>query len=77
MIFALAILFIIIRATGFKNTVVTYNPADPFVIIFAIAGIIAFGYFVVVMVKTIKSEKERRKHIRLRLDEDVDDDGTN
>lgn len=76
-IFALAILFIIIRATGFKNTVVTYNPADPFVIIFAIAGIIAFGYFVVVMVKTIKSEKERRKHIRLRLDEDVDDDGTN
>lgn len=76
-IFALAVLFIIIRFSGFRNTVVTYNPADPFVILFSIAGIIAFGYFVVVMVKTIKAEKERRKHIRLRLDEDVDDDGTN
>ena len=76
-ILALAILFIIMRFTGFRNTIITFNPADPFVIIFAIAGIIAFGYFVVVMVKMIKAEKERRKHIRLRLDEDVQDDGTN
>lgn len=76
-IFALAVLFIIIRFSGFYNSIVTFNPADPFVIAFAIAGLVAFGYFVVVMVKMIKAEKERRKSIRLRLDEDVVDDGTN
>ena len=76
-VFALAITFIIMRFAGFSNTIVTFNPVDPFVIIFGVAGLIVFGYFIVVMVKSIKVAKERRKHIRLRLDEDVVDDGTN
>ena len=76
-IFALAVTFIVMRFSGFKSTIVTFNPVDPFVIIFGIAGMIAFGYFIVMLVKMFKAEKERRKHIRLRLDEDVDDDGTN
>lgn len=76
-LFALAVLFIVIRFTGFRNTFITYNPADPFVIAFAVAGLIAFGYFVVYLIKAIKVEKERRKTIRLRLNEEVVDDGTN
>ena len=75
-LFALAVLFIVIRFSGFRNTIITYNPADPFVIIFAVAGLIAFGYFVVYLVKTIKVARERRKTIRLRLNEEVVDDGT-
>lgn len=76
-VFALAVTFIIMRFSGFSNSIVTFNPVDPFVIIFGIAGLIVFGYFIVVMVKSLKVAKERRKHIRLRLDEDVVDDGTN
>ncbi len=76
-IVVLAILFIYMRFAGFKNTIVVFNPTDPFVIGFAIVGLIIFGYFVVLMVKAIKAERERRRIIKLRLDEDEDDDGTN
>ena len=76
-IIALAILFILMRAVGFANTIVGFNPTDPLLIIFAIAGLIIGGYFIVSLVKFIKAEKERRKAIRLKLNEDVDDDGTN
>ena len=72
-----AILFIIMRVSGFQNTIVSFNPTDPLLIGFSIAGIIIFGYFVVLLVKLIKTEKERRKIIKLKLNEDVEDDGTN
>ena len=72
-----AILFIVMRFFGFSNSIVVFNPTDPFVIIFAIAGLIIFGYFVVYGIKLVKAEQERRKAIRLKLNEDVDDDGTN
>lgn len=74
---AVAILFIIMRVTGFANTIVGFNPTDPLLIVFAIAGLIIGGYFIVLLVKSIKTSKERRKAIRLRLNEDVLDDGTN
>ena len=72
-----AILFIVMRVSGFQNTIVSFNPTDPLLIGFSIAGIIIFGYFVVLLVKLIKTEKERRKIIKLKLNEDVEDDGTN
>ena len=76
-IVVLAAMFIYMRFAGFKNTIVVFNPTDPFVIGFAIIGAILFGYFIVLMVKAIKAEQERRRIIRLRLDEDEVDDGTN
>ena len=73
----LSILFIVMRTVGFRNTIVVFNPVDPLLIVFTIAALIITGYFIVHMVKLIKAEKERRRAIRLRLNEDVDDDGTN
>ena len=72
-----AVLFIFMRTVGFKNTIVVFNPTDPLLIAFAIAGMIIVGYFIVYLVKLIKAERERRKAIRLKLNEDVADDGTN
>lgn len=76
-VIVLAILFIIMRFAGFKNTIVVFNPTDPFVIGFTIAGAIILGYFIVLLVKAIKTETERRRIIKLKLDEDELDDGTN
>ena len=77
LVIAYAIIFIFMRAVGFANTIVSFNPTDPLLIGFAIAGMIIGGYFIVLAVKAIKTEKERRRAIRLRLNEDVADDGTN
>ena len=73
----LALLFLIMRTAGFKNTIVVFNPTDPLLIATAIVALILIGYFIVYLVKLIKAEKERRKAIRLKLNEDVEDDGTN
>ena len=72
----LAVLFLIMRTAGFKNTIVVYNPTDPLLIATAIVALILIGYFIVYLVKLIKAEKDRRKAIRLKLNEDVEDDGT-
>ena len=77
MVIAYAIIFILMRAKGFANTIVAFNPSDPLLIAFAIAGMIIGGYFIVLAIKSIKTEKERKKAIRLKLNEDVEDDGTN
>ena len=73
---AAAIVFIAMRVGGFANTIVVFNPTDPLLIIFSIIGLIVGGYFIVQAIKAIKVERERRKAIRLKLNEDVDDDGT-
>ena len=77
MVIAYAIIFIFMRASGFANTIVAFNPTDPLLIAFAIAGMIIGGYFIVLAIKAIKTENERKKAIRLKLNEDVEDDGTN
>ena len=75
-VIAYAIIFITMRAVGFSNTIVSFNPTDPLLIAFAVAGMIIGGYFIVLAIKAVKAEQERRKAIRLRLNEDVEDDGT-
>ena len=72
-----AILFVFMRTVGFKNTIVVFNPTDPLLIAFSIVGLIIVGYFIVYIIKLVKAERERRKAIRLKLNEDVADDGTN
>lgn len=72
-----ALLFILMRTIFFKNTIVVFNPTDPLLIGFSIVGMIIVGYFIVYTIKLVKSERERRKIIRLKLNEDVEDDGTN
>ena len=72
-----AIIFIIMRTTFFTSTIVVFNPTDPLLIGFSIVGLIIIGYFIVYLVKTIKVNNERKKILRLKLNEDVADDGTN
>ena len=76
-VIAAAIVFIAMRVGGFANTIVAFNPTDPLLIVFSVAGMIIGGYFIVIIIKAVKAEKERRKAIRLKLNEDVEDDGTN
>lgn len=75
-VIVVAVLFIFMRALGFANTIVAFNPTDPLLIAFSVVGLIVGGYFIVTAMKTIKAENERRKIIRLKLNENVEDDGT-
>ena len=72
-----AIAFIILRFILINPSVIMFNPLDVFVIIFGVTGLIAFGYFVKFLVLYIRQEKERRKIMRLKLNEEVENDGTN
>lgn len=72
-----AILFIVMRTTFFRSTIVVFNPTDPLLIGFSIVGMIITGYFIVYVIKMVKANRERKKVLRLKLNEDVDDDGTN
>ena len=71
------IVFIILRATALNNAIVVYNPADAYIIILSVLSVIIIGYFIKYLVGAIKTNKERRRIIKLKLNEDVDDDGTN
>lgn len=71
-----ALTFIVLRVTVLSNSIVVFNPADPFIIGFGIVSVLAIGYFVKELVAHVKAEKQRKTAIRLQLDKDVDDDGT-
>ena len=71
------IAFCAVRWAFMTNSLVVFNPADPYVIVFGIVAIIATGYYIRWLAIAIKNEKERRKAIKLKLDSDInDDDGT-
>lgn len=72
----LAITFIVARWGMMNTTVVSYNPLDVFVIVFTIFGAIFLGFFIKDVVVGVKNAMKRRQAIRLKLDNDVADDGT-
>lgn len=72
-----AIVFIIIRNTAMNNAIVTFNPVDAYIIILSVLSVVIIGYFIKYLVGAIKTNKERRRIIKLKLNEDVEDDGTN
>ena len=72
----LALMFIIFRFEAFNNAVVVYNPIDAYVIVFAVAAVITIGYYIKFFYTMIKTNLEKKKAIKLKLDEDVQDDGT-
>lgn len=75
-IIVFAIAFVVLRVTVLSNSVVVFNPTDPFIIVFGIASVLSIGYFVKELIAYVKAEKQRKTAIRLQLDKDVDDDGT-
>ena len=72
----LAITFIYMRFWPLNNSVVVYNPSDIYVIFFSIAAVIAIGYYIRYFAIMIRTNIERKKAAKLKLDEDVADDGT-
>ena len=72
----LATLFIILRTTALKDSIVVFNPADIFIVIAGLASIIILGYFIKFLVQTTKANKQRKTAIKLKLNDDVADDGT-
>lgn len=71
-----ALLFIVLRFGFFNVAVIVYDPLDPFVIIFGVAAIISIGIYAKKLVTEFKVMKERRKAMKLKLNEDVAEDGT-
>ena len=45
--------------------------------IMAVLSVVIIGYFIKYLVGVIKANKERRRIIKLKLNEDIEDDGTN
>ncbi|MCD8203759.1 MAG: hypothetical protein LUB56_01360 [Coprobacillus sp.] len=68
--------FTLIRVFPFNNAIVTFNPTDPYVFVFAILSIIAIGYYIRYFWLAGKAARHRKEVERLKLNEDEDDDGT-
>lgn len=71
-----AILFIYCRWGLLRTTVVTFNPLDAFVAAFTVVGAIFLGFTIKNMVVSFKNARKRKEALRLKLDQDVVDDGT-
>ena len=72
----LLVVFIVIRATTFANSLVVYNPTDPYIIVFGVASIILVGYFIRYFVIMVKNNIEKKRRDKLNINQDVIDDGT-
>lgn len=77
MIIMYALLFIISRFGIMANTTVVYNPIDIPIIVFSVLAILFIGYFVKELLAAYKNYKQNKERIRLNLDADKVDDGTN
>lgn len=72
----LLVVFIVIRSTTFANSLVVYNPTDPYIIVLGVASIILVGYFIRYFVIAAKNNAEKRRRDKLKINQDVIDDGT-
>ena len=76
LIVILLVIFTSLRNTMFNNAIVVFNPIDAFIIITGVLSVIIVGYFIKYLVVTGKTLKERKRIIKLRLNESEADDGT-
>ena len=72
----LAVAFIVMRFAIMITTVVTFNPLDAFVIVFALAGGIFIGFAIKGLVVAIRNSMKRKNDAKLHLDKDKAEDGT-
>ena len=77
MVVVFDIVFIVLRGTALNNAIVVFNPVDAYIIILSVLSVVIIGYFVKYLVGVVKTNRERRRIIKLKLNEDVEDDGTN
>ena len=72
----LLVVFIVIRSTTFANSLIVYNPTDPYIIVLGVVSIILVGYFIRYFVIAAKNNAEKRRRDKLKINQDVIDDGT-
>lgn len=76
LVVALAVVFIILRLTVFKNAISVHNPIDAFIVVPGVISIIIIGYFIKFVITKVKASRTRKKNKKLKLDQDTVDDGT-
>ena len=64
------------RAGGMSNSFIVYNPFDIWIVVFSIALIIYSGYYIKFAITTCKDWLKKRRDRKLKVNEDVADDGT-
>jgi len=72
----LAIELIINRGFTLSNSFAVYNPLDVFIIIFGLIALLLGGYFIKYFWNNFKASQEKKRVERLKLNQDVIDDGT-
>lgn len=77
LIISLTIVFIAFRAGRFSNSVASHNPLDIYIVIPGVVSIVVIGYFIKFVVVKLKANKQRKVIRKLKLNDDVKDDGTN
>lgn len=76
-IIVLALIYNVARWSFLQTTVVAYNPLDAYLIVFTVLGAIFLGFFIKGVVNSVKDAMKRKEALRLKLDQDASDDGTN
>lgn len=73
----LEIIVLIGRTGALKNTMVVFNPFDGFIVAFSIILIIYTGYYIKHLTVAYKNYKAKKRDDALKINDTVDDDGTN
>lgn len=70
------IMTVIYRCTFLANSLSVTNPLDKWIMIFGILTIIFCGYFIKYFINQIKNIIDKNRNEKLKLNADIDDDGT-
>lgn len=70
------ILCLVGRCVYFANSNTVYNPFDPYIMAFIVILLIFTGYYIKYFVNKYKDHKIKKMEEKLKLAEDVEDDGT-
>jgi hypothetical protein len=70
------ILALVGRAVLFKNSLIVYNPFDPFIVAFSVILVIYTGYYIKFLVTRIKDAISKKQTDALKINDTASDDGT-
>lgn len=68
--------FTAVRVNLISNSLPIFNPADAFICAFAVASLLLVGYFIKYFYILFKAKYERRRNEKLKMNNNVIDDGT-
>ncbi len=68
--------FTAVRVNLISNSLPIFNPADAFICAFAVASLLLVGYFIKYFYVLFKAKYERRRNEKLKMNNNVIDDGT-